>query len=304
LTSTLGGDRLDLPYAGSNESGHWISPQSIKSTFRTTNQFTVGDAVTYTVGVFAVPLVGLTANGTYYVEFANGTHLAISNTSGGPRVDLYKALVEDDHVFSSASSNGTIYSSSASDFAVGDRVRYIVAAGNTSIAGLSNNGVYYVQYQTSTQIGLTIRDGGYRIPITKGTTETGHKLVKLGDAALINVPLATNLVVGQPVIYTSTNLASNLAIKPSGYLTSGATYYVEFANATHVGLASTLGGERIVIAQQASSGTQHTLSDASINTVTITATSTHSNVRFTPAGTLTNINTAATGTIANVSVYT
>lgn len=304
LTSTLGGDRLDLPYAGSNESGHWISPQSIKSTFRTTNQFTVGDAVTYTVGVFAVPLVGLTANGTYYVEFANGTHLAISNTSGGPRVDLYKALVEDDHVFSSASSNGTIYSSSASDFAVGDRVRYIVAAGNTSIAGLSNNGVYYVQYQTSTQIGLTIRDGGYRIPITKGTTETGHKLVKLGDAALINVPLATNLVVGQPVIYTSTNLASNLAIKPSGYLTSGTTYYVEFANATHVGLASTLGGERIVIAQQASSGTQHTLSDASINTVTITATSTHSNVRFTPAGTLTNINTAATGTIANVSVYT
>lgn len=304
LTTTFGGDRLDLLYSGGNEGGHWISPQNTKATIRATNQFTVGDAVTYTVGIFASPLVGLTANGTYYIEFANSTHFAISNTSGGPRADMYKSLIEDDHVFSSAGSNGTIYSSSATDFAVGDRVRYIVSAGNTAIAGLTNNGVYYIQSQTSTRLGLTIRDGGYRIPITKGLTETGHKLVKLGNAALINIPLATNLVVGQPVIYTSTNLASNLAIKPSGYLTSGSTYYVEFANATHVSLASTPGGERIVIAQQASSGTQHTLSDASINTVTITATSTHSNVRFTPAGTLTNINTTATGTIANVSVYT
>jgi hypothetical protein len=305
LTATPGGDRLDLFYAGSDEAGHWISPQGTKGTIRALNQFTVNDPVTYTVGVYATPLVGLVANNTYYIESTNSTHFAISEFIGGPRIDLYKSLAEDDHVFSSGGSNGTFYSTSAVDFAVGDRVQYIVAPGNTAISGLTSNGTYIVQYKTSTQIALTARAGGYRIPISKGLTQTGHKIVKLGNSALINVSLAEKLSVDQPVVYTSSNLVSNLATKvPSGYLTSGTTYYVQFANATHVGLANTPGGERIVLAQQASSGTQHTLSDASINTVTITSTSTHSNVRFTPAGTLTNINTAATGTIANVSVYT
>lgn len=304
LANTATGDRIDIT-KGASETGHWISPRDTKGTIVVSNEFTTNDATTYTVTSNNTPLIGFVANNTYYIEHANATHLAVTEFVGGPRLSIMKGLTQTGHTFSSAGANGTIYSTDAADFAINDPVLYVTAAGQTPVPGLVNNGNYFVQYQTTDRIALSSTIGGYRIPITKGSTANNHKIIKIGLNSLIESSIAANLDVNEPVIYTSSNLSANLATKgPSGYLSSGTTYYVQFANATHVAISSTPGGERITLDRQVANGTSHTISDAVINTVTISTTSTQSNVRFTPAGTINNITTSASGTIVNVNVNT
>ena len=84
--------------------------------------------------------------------------------------------------------NNVIALSTAPFFAVGDQVRYTVAAGNTVIGGLTNNSVYYIQFSNSTVIALSNTANtstGNRIALTKGATETGHSFQGITATARI-----------------------------------------------------------------------------------------------------------------------
>lgn len=299
---TRDGDRIDLD-KGSTEGGHYFSPtQSTKSTIQGAHNFNAGDIIGYAFTSNSTPLIGVSNTTTYYVEMANATHFAISTTSGGPRVALTKGATEAGHTFFSLGTNSTISSAtSASDFANGDQVRYFTPTGGGTVApGLVNNGIYYIQFANATHIALAPTLGGFRVPLTKGITESDHKIVKIGPNSLIETPFASRLSVGEPIVYTS---GTPLATKgPNGYLTSGTTYYVEFANATHFAIATTQGGERITLVKQTTPGSVHTVTDSVINSVTISVASTNSTVSFTPGGSVENITTSTTRTIANVSI--
>lgn len=59
----------------------------------------------------------------------------------------------------------------------GDKVRYLVATGNTVLAGLANNTQYFVVGANTTGVKLSSSLGGAAIDLTaKGLTETGHTL--------------------------------------------------------------------------------------------------------------------------------
>jgi hypothetical protein len=63
-------------------------------------------------------------------------------------------------------------------FQDGDRVTYIVSAGNTAITPLSNNTPYFVVNRSAGDIQLSLAPGSVPINITAvGPTETGHNLV-------------------------------------------------------------------------------------------------------------------------------
>ena len=73
-------------------------------------------------------------------------------------------------------------------FVTGDRIRYTVSTGNTSILGLTNNTTYFVQFANDTVIALSNSantSAGNRLQLTPGVTETGHVLQGLTAAARI-----------------------------------------------------------------------------------------------------------------------
>lgn len=67
--------------------------------------------------------------------------------------------------------------SSASNYIVGDALRYYVDTGNTALTNLTSNTVYYVQAANSTTIALATTAGGSAINLTKGLSESGHHIV-------------------------------------------------------------------------------------------------------------------------------
>ena len=59
---------------------------------------------------------------------------------------------------------------------VGDRVTYLVAAGNTALTNLANGTTYFISHANSTTVALAATSGGANIDLTKGVTEAGHTL--------------------------------------------------------------------------------------------------------------------------------
>ncbi|CAB5220847.1 hypothetical protein UFOVP247_46 [uncultured Caudovirales phage] len=83
-----------------------------------------------------------------------------------------------------SNTNDTIALTTAnSKFLVGDQLVYTVAAGNTAVTGLANNGTYYVSFANTTTIALSDRYNGANIDLTATVTETGHTLT--GQTAVV-----------------------------------------------------------------------------------------------------------------------
>jgi hypothetical protein len=80
-----------------------------------------------------------------------------------------------------------ITTTAAHDFSNGDRVRYLVSAGNTAVTNLTNSGIYFVTSANSTALKLSTTADGPAINLTAGTSETGHKLVGLFPASVLSV---------------------------------------------------------------------------------------------------------------------
>lgn len=83
----------------------------------------------------------------------------------------------------------------AAFFKDGDKVKYLVGAGNTAITGLSNNTFYYVTGKTGTTIKLAATPGGAAIDIstTETTAQPGHSLT--GETATVAAVLSSGLPV-------------------------------------------------------------------------------------------------------------
>lgn len=84
-----------------------------------------------------------------------------------------------------SNTNDTIAISTANTtWAVGDRLNYRVAAGNTAIGGLANNTNYYVSFANTTTIALAATSGGANVDLTAGVSETGHSITGVTATAV------------------------------------------------------------------------------------------------------------------------
>lgn len=148
-----------------------------------------GSVVSYTVtaagsGYFANAVVTVsgnatanaTANSTGRIESVNVV-LAGDSYSAAPTVTIAPPSRTFDA--NAAVTPATDFISIAGNvFQENDKITYSTATGNTVLAGLSNNTVYYAKGANSTGISLSATPGGATIDLTaKGLTETGHNLV-------------------------------------------------------------------------------------------------------------------------------
>lgn len=90
-----------------------------------------------------------------------------------------------------SNTNDTITLSSANSlFLAGDRVQYLVAAGNTAISPLSNAAFYYISFSNTTVVKLAATSGGANLDLTASVSETGHSLT--GETATVAAVLSGN----------------------------------------------------------------------------------------------------------------
>ena len=131
-----------------------------------------------------------------------------------------------------------ITTSSAHTLSNGDRVQYLVAAGNTAIGGLTNAASYYVVSANTTAFKVAATSGGNPINVTAGVSETGHTLRRL-DFIDIN----SNILQNDDIV-TYKTAAGNTAIVG---LANNTSYYVVGANTGGVYLSATADGSRIAL---------------------------------------------------------
>lgn len=148
-----------------------------------------GSVVSYTVtspgsGYFANAVVTVSGNGTANAT-ANSTgrisavnvEFAGNSYSTNPTVTI--AAPSRTFDANAAVTIATDFIGIASNaFQANDKITYTTSTGNTSLAGLANNTIYYAKIANSTGITLSLTPGGTQIDLTaKGLTETGHNLV-------------------------------------------------------------------------------------------------------------------------------
>lgn len=127
------------------------------------------------------------------IRYANngvGYTIAPTFTISAPTGITFNALT------AVSNTNDTIAISTANTrFAVGDRLTYTVAAGNTAVGGLTNAASYFVVFANTTTLALSSSAGGANIDLTATVSETGHTLT--GETATA-VPVLSR---GTPVAH-------------------------------------------------------------------------------------------------------
>jgi len=89
-------------------------------------------------------------------------------------------------------SNFISLGSNSSLFANDDTVKYLVASGNTALAGLASGNYYFVVSANSSGFKISTSGGGTPISLTKGLTESGHSFT--GETATANVSILTYVI--------------------------------------------------------------------------------------------------------------
>lgn len=211
-------------------------------------------------GYFSAPTVTVdgnatataTADGTGYisaiaVNAAGNTYTVAPAVSvAAPAEQTFNAntaLIKD-NTFNAltgvANTTEFITTTSSHGLSNGDRVQYLVAAGNTAIGGLTNASYYFVVNRTTSDLKLALTAGGDAIDLTAGVSETGHTLRRVGQGY---ITIASNkFQVGDKLVYDVKT--GNTAISP---LVDGTTYYVASSNSTTISLATTNGGTALVL---------------------------------------------------------
>ena len=153
------------------------------------------------------------------------------------------ALYKDITFNANTGVNGTTetITSTSHGLSNGDKVQYLVAAGNTAIGGLSNGTSYFVIGAATNTLRLAATAGGANIDITAtSVSETGHTLRRVGQGY---ITLASNVLqVNDYITYAAAS--GNTALTG---LTSGSKYYVVSSNSTTISLSATKGAAAIVL---------------------------------------------------------
>ena len=161
LSYVVNGNRIPVKTLSSgSETGHNLVAVDNRGliTIPGASQFAVGDAVEYHIDstINTVPVVNLTPNETYFIQYANSSTVALSDVKGGSRIPIRATTPgsDDVHYLTSTGLSGAIIAPK-NDFKEGDKVVYTVAAGNTALPGLVNGGEYYIQVANNTLFTLT-----------------------------------------------------------------------------------------------------------------------------------------------------
>ena len=206
-------------------------------------------------------LSGLSNNAFYYVAFANASGITLSSTAGGANINITQASnVASFNSNTSVNSTANFISIATANtlFANGQQVRYLTAAGNTAVDGLTNNALYYVRHANSTGLALSETVSGANVDITAlnpggsghflrffNPDANGHNIVKYENEFENN----------QRVIYRTP--ASNTVIAG---LANNTAYYIVSANTIGFKLSDTRGGSAKAINAASASGESHTFS--------------------------------------------
>jgi len=223
------------------------SVQQYIVTFKGSGYFS---APTVTVGGNATGTA--TANGSGYISAiavgvgGNTYTVAPAVTVDPPAEQTFNAntaLIKD-NTFNAltgvANTTEFITTTSAHGLSDGDKVQYLVAAGNTEITGITNGTSYFVVSSNTTALQLALTAGGANLNLTAGVSETGHTLRRVGQGY---ITIASNkFQVGDKVVYDVK--AGNTAISP---LVDGTTYHVASSNSTTISIAAVNGGAALVL---------------------------------------------------------
>jgi len=118
----------------------------------TAGVFVVNDPIIYAVAAGNTALAGLTSGTTYYVQFANVTHVALSQTVGGARITLTKGLTETGHSLQGATATAYAVVGGANNKGVQHAGWVVRKVGTGGRAGR-------VQYETLVAMGSIASDG-------------------------------------------------------------------------------------------------------------------------------------------------
>ena len=164
------------------------------------------------------------------VPFRQGAIISIPYKFTAP--ETYKTFNALTNV---SNTNDTIAIANAStNYFVGDKIQYIVDAGNTAIGGMANGIYYYVLSSNTTAITLSTSYEGSLLNLTAGTSESGHRLY---TTTLYNSNTFNALT------YLTTSAAAGTFQRNEVVVgaTSNATASIAFANTTMIKVSYTVG---------------------------------------------------------------
>lgn len=181
VTGGTGGTGVLLPSSIYFNANTGVANTTEVITLLTKHPFSNNETVTYAVHPTNTAVSGLTNGSTYYVinTTPGSTTLQLSLTSGGAPINITAGLTQTGHSLTRAGvtgSNNTIAITTAIDFVPNTAVLYYTDSGNTAVGGLSNNTVYYIDQANATHVALKTSYTGSRVALTKGLTQTGHRL--------------------------------------------------------------------------------------------------------------------------------
>lgn len=131
-----------------------------------------------------------------------------------------------------------ITTTTAHGFSDGDRVVYLVPAGNTAVTGLTNAASYYIVSSNTTAFKLSTSSGGSAVDITSIAPNETHVLQRRDF-----VEIASNILQNtDPITYSVAT--GNTAVSE---LTVGTKYYAIGANSTGVYLSTAPNGSRLTL---------------------------------------------------------
>lgn len=206
-------------------------------------------------------LTGLSNNAFYFVATANSTGVTLSSTAGGANINITQSsnvATFNSNTDVNGTANFITITNANTLFANGDQVRYLTTSGNTAVAGLTNNALYYVRYANSTGLALSETSSGANVDITAlNPGGSGHILRYYNaDANGHNlVRYASEFANNQRVIYRTP--AGNTAIAG---LANNTAYYIVNANTVGFKLSDTRGGSAKAINASSASLESHTFS--------------------------------------------
>ena len=217
--------------------------------------------VRYYTNVSNTALSGLSNNAFYYVGFSNSSGITLASSVGGSNLNITQSSnVATFNSNTSVDSTANFISIAGANtlFANGNQVRYIALTGNTAVAGLTNNALYYVRYANSTGLALSETTSGANVDITAlNPGGSGHTLRFYDPAANGHnlVKYANEFANNQRIIYRTP--AGNTAITG---LANNTAYYIVGSNTSGFQLSDTRGGSAKTINAASASLESHTFS--------------------------------------------
>lgn len=219
-----------------------------------TNQnFANGDYVYYTVSTGNTAVSGLTGNSYYYIVGANTTAVKLSATAGGTACNITASATSENGHFLSVVSSKTFSinetgSSSVGNIIVGNKYSSQVTTPSRTTIWKNNANMLDEDGQSrKVRLGvgssMVYRGFGPQYFTANSTfVNLTNDTIQISAASLAGWAANDVFAVNDIIYYRAFTESGN---SPIGGLANVGSYYISFANATHIALANTLGGANI-----------------------------------------------------------